>query len=136
MASARLPNSTAVGRTPAKRRRAQRPQLKVVRGGGSAACRSIEASPTIGGSLNGCLVRSLGVVATDLVGIIAAGQTAAQSGEQVGWQQSMSSWLAIPDIDDVAIGQSGASDARAGPDAAARERASQSKRNKRCIWLE
>ena len=132
----RRPELHAVRRATAQRPQALHPQLMVVRGGRSAASRSIEASPTIGGSLNGCLVRTPGVVATDLVGIIAPGQTAAQSGEQVGLQQSISSWLAIPDIDDVAIGQSGASDARAGPDAAARERASQSKRNKRRIWLE
>ena len=132
----RRPDLHAVECATAQRPQAPRPQLMMVRGGGSAASRSIEASPTIGGSLNGCLARSPGVVAIDLVGIIAPGQTAAQSGEQVGLQQPISSWLAIPDIDDVAIGQSGASDARAGPDAAARERASQSKRNKRRIWLE
>ena len=86
--------------------------------------------------MNGCLARSPGVVATDPIGIIAPGQTAAQSGAQVGLQQSILSWLAIPDMDDVAIGQSGASDANAGPDDAARERASQRKRNTRRICFE
>ncbi|MEO5810109.1 MAG: hypothetical protein ABIR51_08665 [Sphingomicrobium sp.] len=75
-------------------------------------------------------------MAIDLIGIMAPGQTVAQSGEQVGLQQAMWSGLAIPDIDDVAIGQSGASDAKAGPDDAAKESASHNKRNMRRMWFE
>ena len=76
------------------------------------------------------------MVAIDLVGIMPPGQTAAQSSEQVGLQQSMWSGLAIPDMDDAAIGHSGASDAKAGPDDAAKESASQNKRNMRRMWFE
>ena len=106
----------------------------VVRGGGSAAPRLAEGGSTASVTANSGLAAFAGVVDVDKFGTIAPGQTAAQLGAQVGLQQSISSWLAMPD-DEVAIGQSGDGTAKAGPDTVARERASHIKRSRRRIAI-
>ena len=66
---------------------------------------------------------SAGFAAFPTEGATAAGHRVAQSCEQVGLQQPISSWL-IPDEEDAAIGQSAAGTANAGPEAIARDKAS------------
>lgn len=107
----------------------------VVRGGGSVAARLAEGGSVASVSANSGLAALAGVVDVDNVGTIAPGQTAAQSGAQVGLQQPISSWLAMPN-GAVAIGQSGDGTAKAGPDAVARERESQTRSNRRLIAIE
>ena len=132
--SDRRPDLRAVRRATAKRPQAPCPQLMMVRGGGSAAPRLAEAGPAASARANSGLAALAGVVDIDRFGTIAPGQTAAHSGAQVGLQHSISLSLAMPD-GAVAIGQSGDGTAKAGPDAAAREMASQIERSRRRIAL-
>ena len=120
------------GRTRARRRRALRPQLKVVRGGGSVPDRSVECSGS-GVSATSCvLIGSAGIPARPIDGITAPGQSVAQLGAHAGLQQSISSWSKV-DEDDAAIGQSAAGIAKAGPEASARDKASTIKTSRRCM---
>ena len=105
-----------------------------VRGGGSAAPGLAEGGPAASARVNSGLARLAGLADTDRFGTIAPGQTAAHSGAQVGLQQPISSWLAMPD-GAVAIGQPGDGTAKAGPDAAAREKTSQIKKSRRRIAI-
>lgn len=130
----RRPDLHAVRRATAQRPQAPRPQLMMVRGGGSAAPRMAEAGPVASVGANSGFAALAGLVNTDIFGTIAPGQTAAHSGAQFTLQQPISSWLAMPD-GAVSIGQSGDGTAKAGPDAAARERASQIKRSRRRIAI-
>lgn len=132
--SDRRPELHAVRRATAQRPQAPRPQLMVVRGGGSAAPRLAEGGSAASVSANSGLAALAGVADVDKFGTIAPGRTAAQSGAQVGRQQPISSWLAMPD-GAVAIGQSDDGTAKTGPDAVARERASQIKRSRRRIAI-
>ena len=130
----RRPDLHAVRRATAQRPQAPRPQLMMVRGGGSAAPRMAEAGPVASARANSGFAALAGLVNTDIFGTIAPGQTAAHSGAQFTLQQPISWWLAMPD-GAVSIGQSGDGTAKAGPDAAARERASQIKRSRRRIAI-
>lgn len=112
------------------RRRALRPQLKVVRGGGSVLDRSVEWSGAGLKASNGVPIGSAGASALSIDGTTAPGQSVAQLGAQLGVQQSISSWL-MPDIDDAAIGQSAFGTANAGPDVNARDSASIIRANRR-----
>lgn len=115
------------------RRRALRPQLKVVRGGGSTPDRSVERRGAGLRLTSRVPMESAGASALPIEGATAAGQSVAQLGAQAALQQSMSSWSMI-DEDDFAIGQSGRT-AKAGPDVTARERASRIKARRRRMAL-
>ena len=97
--------------------------------------RSVECS---GAGLNAAscvLIGSAGFPAFPIEGSTAAGHSVAQSCEQVGLQQPISSWL-MPDDDEAAIGQFAAGTANAGPEASVRDKASTMRAIRRRIALQ
>lgn len=78
---------------------------------------------------------SAGTAALPIDGMKAPGQSVAQPGAQSGLQQSILSWL-MPDIEDVAIGQSDFGTANAGPDDSASDKAITIRASRRRMTLE
>jgi hypothetical protein len=111
-----------------------RPQLKVVRGGGSAPLRSAETSEAARDAATCSAIGAAVVVAPTTGSISVAAQTAGQSAAQRSAQQSISSWPAAM-CEELAIGHSGEGTANAGPDATARERASQIRAQRRHMFI-
>lgn len=102
----------------------------MVRGGGSVAERVADLSAVEGQGARCSVLGPAGFMPPLPDGMMVPGQTAAQSGAQFSAQQSIPSWP--PAICEAwAIGQSGEGKANAGPDAMARDRASQIRAKRR-----
>lgn len=114
--------------------KARWPQLKVVRGGGSAPPRSAEGSGPTGWTASLASVSTAWSRAVPVDGSTAAGQIAAQSVAQVTLQQPLSSSWSCMGCD-AAIGQSCDGAANAGPDDTAKASASQSRARRRRMSL-